>query len=152
MLASHHRNFVHNYRRTSTEFTADPRVIKGRFILCCKWTIQEEAHTPDLTLSRFPHVRICPHLSAFSRPQSHQVERSLNRSPRIRARKSHSCDGCWTDYAVDASPKVTTFEPWQDFGTATCIRPLQDSTARHGDAEVIPCQSPLFLRVPSGTV
>jgi len=108
---------------TKLKFTAEPRIVRGRYILMT--TNVFCAYEGPISYSLLSQVcfRLCPHLCASELVSSLQPDNQLLVTMRLAFNRAkvepemYSCDQCPTDYVIAVEDDRVTFNTWQDLGT-----------------------------------
>jgi hypothetical protein len=103
----------------SLEFTAEPAVIHGRFILMTTFTYHKVAAPLSFTTLSHAAVRICPHLGIGETVSPENPLLAVTRSAFRVGLEVHSCDRCPTDCLIIIRKSRATFYAWQDLGSGT---------------------------------
>jgi F-box associated protein len=109
------------FDRVTIEFTVQPRVIDGRFILHSQWKYKIRGRSVFMEDIR-PSI-LCPHLNL-----THTSNQFLRSNPLISTVSSAidnpgekiygSCTRCATDYSILMLPSGVNVEAWQDLGNS----------------------------------
>ena len=116
------------------QFTAEPRVRDGRFIIKTIHRISDGEQNLSMLKVIETRIRFCPHhslndiqglLYRFQDPMLASIDNLINLAPQSsssHARHASSCDQCPTDYKIKFTGKELFVSTWQDLGTGICAK------------------------------
>jgi len=94
------------------DFTAEPIVVHGRFILKTTWDFREAAAPVSFAMISHASFGLCAHLRAATRFafEVADVQSGFHQ-------EAHSCDRCPTDCSIVVQGSRAIFHVWQDLGS-----------------------------------
>ena len=119
-----------SYKKVKQSFTAEPKIVQGRFLLHVTWTVRILSGLATLDKLSRVFFCICPHLglSPLPRGPNNGLETAIravlatDRSGGKHQERLHSCKSCPTNYLVTVENGDTevVVRVWQNLGDGLC--------------------------------